>query len=120
MDEKAQGEWVVVFDDAFDVEFECFSAGVQDQILVKAGLLARFGPHLGRPHADHLKGSAFPNMKELRFKFEGQVWRVAYAFDPERNAIVLAAGDKQGQDEKRFYKELIAVADGRFAKYRLS
>lgn len=110
--------WVVIFDDEFDVEFERHPPDLQDQILAKAGLLARFGPQLGRPHADHLKGSAYPNMKELRLKFEGQVWRIAYAFDPARNAIVLAAGDKQGQDERRFYKELISLADRRFAKYR--
>jgi hypothetical protein len=53
-------------------------------------------------------------MKELRFEADGGVWRVAFAFDPERKAILLVAGDKSGGSEKRFYKSLIAKADRRF------
>lgn len=53
-------------------------------------------------------------MKELRFSADDGVWRVAFAFDPERNAILLAAGDKSGVSEKRFYKTLIAKADKRY------
>lgn len=118
MNEDEQARWQVIFDEDFDREFESYAPGLQDQVLAKAGLLEMFGPGLGRPHADHLKGSAYPNMKELRLRFEAQVWRIAYAFDPRRNAILLAAGDKQGQDEKRFYKDLIALADRRFAKHK--
>ncbi len=54
-------------------------------------------------------------MKELRFKAADGVWRVAFAFDPERQAIVLVAGDKAGVAQKRFYKALIARADARFS-----
>jgi hypothetical protein len=53
-------------------------------------------------------------MKELRFDADGGVWRVAFAFDPERKGILLVAGDKSGQSEKRFYRRLIARADERF------
>jgi hypothetical protein len=53
-------------------------------------------------------------MKELRFDAEDGVWRVAFAFDPKRNAILLVAGDKAGVSEKMFYKRLIAKADERF------
>lgn len=53
-------------------------------------------------------------MKELRFTADDGVWRVAFAFDPKRNAIMLVAGDKSGVSEKRFYRQLIATADGRF------
>jgi hypothetical protein len=49
-------------------------------------------------------------MRELRFKADGGVWRVAFAFDPERNAILLVAGDKSGASEKKFYKRLIEKA----------
>jgi hypothetical protein len=41
-------------------------------------------------------------MKELRFSWKRGVWRVAFAFDPKRQAILLAAGDKGGGDQKRF------------------
>jgi hypothetical protein len=107
-------DWQVVFGDEFDAEFGELREAVQDELLASAKLLAVFGPKLSRPHADTLKDSAFSNMKELRFEADGGVWRVAFAFDPERKAILLVAGDKSGGSEKRFYKSLIAKADRRF------
>jgi hypothetical protein len=77
-------------------------------------LLETFGPELGRPHADTLDDSKHANMKELRFKADNGVWRVAFAFDPERKAVLLVAGDKSGTSEKRFYERLIKKADSRF------
>jgi hypothetical protein len=56
-------------------------------------------------------------MKELRFKAADGVWRVAYAFDPERRAILLVAGDKSGGSQTRFYKVLIAKADQRLTQH---
>lgn len=53
---------------------------------------------------DTLNGSKHANMKEMRFSAADGEWRVAFAFDPERNAIVLVAGDKSGGSQKRFYK----------------
>ena len=76
--------------------------------------LEKFGPELGRPHVDTLKGSKYFNMKELRFNAENGVWRLAFAFDPTRKGILLICGDKSGGSEKRFYKELIKKADKRF------
>lgn len=73
-----------------------------------------FGPQLGRPRADTLRGSRHANMKELRFSAAGGEWRLAFAFDPKRKAILLVAGDKSGGSEKRFYRELIRKADERF------
>jgi hypothetical protein len=72
------------------------------------------GQKLGRPHVDTLKGSKFANMKELRFRASNGVWRVAFAFDPKRSAILLVAGDKSGTSEARFYKRLIASAEARY------
>lgn len=87
---------------------------MQDELLAQAKLLEVFGPELGRPRVDTLKGSSHANMKELRFKAENGVWRVAFAFDPKRRAILLVAGDKSGVGEKRFYRQLIKKADKRF------
>jgi hypothetical protein len=101
----------------FDAEFEGWRDEVQDEYLATIIALARFGPRLGRPRVDTLKGSAYPNMKELRFNVGGGVWRVAFAFDPRRRAVVLAGGDKRGVNEKRFYRNLIAKADARFAAH---
>jgi len=53
-------------------------------------------------------------VKELRFKAADGVWRAAFAFDPERKAIILVVGDKSGGSERQFYKDLIDKADARF------
>jgi len=76
-------------------------------------LLEHFGPQLGRPRVDTLKGSRHANMKELRFDAADGVWRVAFAFDPK----LLIAGDKSGGGERRFYRQLIAKADERFDEH---
>ncbi len=106
--------WTVLFHDEFDAEFERLKADLQDELLAHARLLAEFGPNLGRPTVDTLKGSRHPNMKELRYSWSGQVWRVAFAFDPRRQAILLVGGDKGGADQRRFYKRLLAQADERY------
>lgn len=110
-------DWKVAFGDEFDAEFEKLTEAVQDELLATAKLLEHFGPQLGRPHADTLNDSAFANMKELRFEADDGVWRVAFAFDPTRKAILLVAGDKSGVSEKRFYKTLIATADKRYQRH---
>lgn len=76
--------------------------------------MERFGPQLGRPHVDTLHGSKHANMKELRFNVDDGVWRVTFAFDPKRRAILLVAGDKSGKSKKAFYKRLIKKSDKRF------
>ena len=64
-----------------------------------------------------VKGSRHTNMKELRFSWNGQVWRMAFAFDPQRQAIRQVGGDKGGADQLRFYKRLINVADERYDEH---
>ena len=107
-------KWQVVFHQAIEAEYAGLALDVQDALVAAAGLLQLQGPLLGRPHVDTLEGSAHANMKELRFNAADGAWRVAFAFDPERRAIVLVAGDKAGVAQRRFYKTLIAKADKRF------
>jgi hypothetical protein len=57
----------VEFHEEFEAEYDELDEEVQDELLAHLKLLERFGPQLGRPHADTLKGSTFTNMKELRF-----------------------------------------------------
>ena len=109
--------WTVEFHLEFAGEFLELSEAVQDRLLAKIELLREFGPRLGRPHADTLNGSRYSNMKELRLPADGGVWRVAYAFDPKRQAILLVAGDKSGTSESRFYRSLLDKADERFAEH---
>ena len=106
--------WAVEMADAFEREFDVLHEDVQTEILALSLVLEQFGPQLGRPRVDTLKGSRHTNMKEMRFSAADGEWRVAFAFDPKRKAILLVAGDKSGGSEKRFYRELIRKADERF------
>ena len=77
-------------------------------------LLEEHGPTLGRPLVDTVKGSALPNLKELRpGSSGGSEIRLLFAFDPKREAVVLVAGDKAG-NWRKWYDENIPVAEARF------
>lgn len=81
--------------------------------LVSAALevLASRGPSLRRPLVGEVKGSRFKNMKELRPGSSGDSEiRILFAFDPERRAIMLFAGDKQ-RWWNRWYRRAIPKAD---------
>ena len=108
--------WTVRFHPRFDAELLALPPLVREELLARALVLGKFGPTLGRPNVDTLKGSSFANMKELRFKLDG-VWRFAFAFDPQREAIILVGGDKQGSNERLFYRDLIRIADERYAAH---
>jgi hypothetical protein len=107
--------WTVLFDDEFRLEFKALDRTVQLAILKYVRALEEAGPQLSRPFADALEGSNHANMKELRPTVNKVEWRVAFAFDPKRNAIVLAAVAKGGK--KTAYRRLIKTADARFAAH---
>ena len=109
--------WAVEIADEFDPEFDSLPVDVQTEILALSRLLRQFGPQLGRPRVDTLNGSRHANMKELRFSAADGEWRVAFAFDPKRSAILLVAGDKSGGSSRRFYRTLIRKADERFDRH---
>jgi hypothetical protein len=88
--------WVAYFHPKFKAEFDELAGVVQDELLAALVPLRAYGPSLGRPEVDTLNDSKYANMKEFRFRADGGVWRVAFAFDPQRNAILLVAGDKSG------------------------
>ena len=111
-------QWVVEFHPEFDPEFMKLSLTVQQMILARAELLRKFGPLLGRPQVDTLKGAKHSNMKELRFDADDGVWRVAFAFDVKRRAILLVGGDKSGVSRDKFYRNLIKIADRRFDQHQ--
>jgi len=106
--------WTVEIGDEFEPEFKELHEDVRTEVLALSRVLQQFGPQLGRPRVDTLNGSRHANMKELRFSATDGEWRVAFAFDPKRKAILLVAGDKSGVSEKKFYRQLIAKADDRF------
>ena len=114
---EMEKHWEVIVHDDFLPEYRGLALAVQNELVASAVILREKGPILGRPQVDTLKGSRHANMKELRFDAADGVWRVAFAFDPKRNAVLLIAGDKSGGGEKRFYRQLIARADERFDEH---
>jgi hypothetical protein len=110
-------QWEIIFHDDFVPEYRELSEAVQDVLVALTTILREKGPLLGRPQVDTLKGSRHANMKELRFDADGGVWRVAFAFDPERKAILLVARDKGGVGQRRLYRDLLLVADRRFDQH---
>jgi len=109
--------WSVELHPKFKAEYEELPEPVQDELVASLTPLRDYGPSLGRPDVDSLNDSRYANMKELRFRTDGGVWRVAFAFDPRRNAILLVAGDKSGVSEAKFYKRLIEKADRRYKEH---
>ena len=109
--------WSVDFLPRFLTEYDDLPEAVQDGLVASLAPLREFGPALGRPDVDTLKDSRYANMKELRFRADGGVWRVAFAFDPRRKAILLVAGDKSGVSQTKFYKHLIQKADSRYKRH---
>jgi hypothetical protein len=97
--------------DEFDGWFAALDDDGKAEVIAKVELLKLLGPGLRRPHADTLNGSRHANMKELRADTSDNLMRIAFAFDPDRAAILLVAGDKAGVSQKRFYRQLIAKAD---------
>jgi hypothetical protein len=109
--------WSAYFHPKFEAEVLELPRAVRVELVASLELLREYGPALGRPDVDTLKNSRYANMKELRFRADGGVWRVAFAFDPRRNAVLLIAGDKSGVSELKFYKRLIDKADRRYKEH---
>ena len=103
-------------------EVRALPGAVYDKLMSFSLLLEEYGPSLGRPTVDTLNGSRHPNVEELRVGAGsgargGGVWPVAFAFDPDRQSILLVAGDKSKVERRRFYESLIGEADERFDVY---
>jgi hypothetical protein len=80
-------------------------------------LLAERGPALGRPAVDRISGSKLHNLKELRPGSAGRTEiRILFIFDPQRQAVLLVAGDKAG-NWIRWYRDAIKLAEDRYARY---
>ena len=105
--------WEVITTDTFDEWFDSLNDSERANVIAGMLLLQNKGPHLSRPYADTVYGSKFTNMKELRVQSNGDPLRAFFAFDPERKGILLCAGNKDG-NEKRFYKQMIPIADQEF------
>jgi hypothetical protein len=107
--------WNVEYADEFGEWWDGLSEAEQDSVDRIVRLLVEQGANLARPYADTVYGSQFTNMKELRIQHEGRPYRVLFAFDPRRSAMLLIGGDKTGN--KRWYEIFIPKADAIFAQH---
>lgn len=107
--------WDVEGTAEFEEWYGSLDADEQVALDASIALLEEHGPGLGRPHADSVRDSRFPNMKELRTQVGGHPLRTFFAFDPRRSAILLIGGDKTG--ETRFYERIVPIADQLYATY---
>jgi len=102
-------EWEVEYTEEFEEWWNGLSEVEQEDVNAKVILLQRMGPALRRPHSDVVKSSKHPNMKELIVQHAGRPYRVLYAFDPRRCAILLVGGNKTGDDA--WYEKFVSRAD---------
>jgi hypothetical protein len=110
-------EWEVEFTDEFGAWWDGLTEAEQVDVRAEVSLLRPFdpstlrpfGPMLGRPHVDSVASSKHANMKELRVQHRGRPYRVLFAFDPRRTAVLLIGGNKTGKG--RWYKEFVPRAD---------
>lgn len=110
-------EWKIIISEEYESWFNKLPQKHKFAIATDLEVLKNIGPTLGRPYADQIKGSKFSNLKELRTKVPGHVYRSLFAFDPKRHAVILSGGDKKGKNQEKFYKRLIAQAEIVFETY---
>lgn len=103
--------WEVEYTDEFGEWWDALDPRARRSIEFAIRLLEAEGPRLGYPHTSGIIGARHRNMRELRIQHGGDPYRVFYAFDPRRTAILLIAGSKKGIDGRRFYGEMIVRAD---------
>ena len=101
--------WEVEFSDEFGQWWDGLNAAEQKSVDFTVGLLAEAGPTLKMPHSSGIETSRHTHMRELRIQHEGRPYRVLYAFDPRRAAILLIGGDKTGNN--RWYEEYVPQGD---------
>jgi hypothetical protein len=102
-------EWPVEYTDAFGDWWDSLTDAEQEDINAVVILLQRFGPALRFPYSSSLVSSRHAHMRELRVQHAGRLYRMLYAFDPRRTAILLIGGEKTGGD--RWYETYVPLAD---------
>lgn len=107
--------YTLIYLDEFAAWLDAQEEDLRLSTVAHLDLLEEHGPVLARPHADTLKGSQLANLKELRFSYHGAPIRVLFAFDPKRQAVIILAGNKQGN--KRWYEINIPIAEKLFTAH---
>lgn len=107
--------WEIKVSDEFIEWYDSLNVREWEGINSAVEWLAEFGPTLGRPYVDTLKGSSIANLKELRVQNAGRPYRILFVFDPRRNAYLILGGDKSGIPN--WYDNAIRRAETIYARY---
>ena len=99
----------VQYADEFGEWWNNLDDGEQESVASCVKLLEARGVTLGYPYSSSIEGARHSHMRELRIQHCGNPYRVLYAFDPRRSAILLIGGCKTGND--RWYEEYVPIAD---------
>lgn len=102
-------EWEVEYTDQFAEWWDGLALLEQEALAAVIVNLQRHGAALAFPYSSGVRLSQHPHMRELRVQHRGKPYRILYAFDPRRVAILLIGGDKTGND--RWYEEMVPLAD---------
>ena len=109
--------WAVEYTDEFELWWESLAEGEQVDIASTVTLLEQCGPNLKFPFSSGIEGSKLTHLRELRIQHAGEPYRVLYAFDPRRCAILLLGGNKTG--DGRWYEKNIPVAERLYRNHLL-
>jgi hypothetical protein len=109
--------WEVEFSDEFGEWWNQLAAAEQKSVDFTVSLLQDVGPVLRMPHSSGIEMSRHNHMRELRIQHEGRPYRVLYAFNPRRAAILLLGGDKTGNN--RWYDDFVPRADAIYDRHLL-
>ena len=107
--------WEVEFSDEFGEWWDSLNAAEQKSVDFTVSLLQYAGPTLRMPHSSGVESSRHAHMRELRVQHEGRPYRILYAFDPRRTAILLIGGNKTGND--RWYDSTVPRADAIYDRH---
>ncbi len=101
--------WDVEYTDEFESWWDSLNGDEQESVAAHVRLLEERGTRLPFPYCSSIETSRHSHMRELRVQHKGAPYRILYAFDPRRTAILLLGGDKTGND--RWYEEFVPTAD---------
>jgi hypothetical protein len=109
--------WEVVLVEEVEQWYLALDEDTAAQVTSAIELLEEQGPTLPRPFADRVHGSKYHSMKELRpGSARTTEIRILFIFDPNRQAVLLVAGDKS-RAWKTWYRQAVPLAERRYEQY---
>ena len=107
--------WKIEYTDEFSVWWESLDEEAQISVDASILLLEQYGAHLRFPYSSSIEGSKMGHLRELRVQHRGSPYRVLYAFDTSRTAVLLIGGNKRGTNH--WYKKFVPMAEKLYAKH---